>query len=205
MKSVEPAQIAFSAISDIPAMVAYWDAEQRCVFSNEAFRDCFGISPTQMHGMFMKDVLGPALYEQNLPHILGVLRGEKQIFQRQIPVVSGQVRESNITYTPDILHGKVRGFTAHCADITPLREREIALEQAIRDRDAALAELRILRGLLPICSFCKSIRDEHNQWQQLEVYVSRHSEATFSHGVCPECSQKHYSQLLNQPQNKPAH
>jgi two-component system, OmpR family, sensor kinase len=123
----KPAQ---TGISHIPAMIAYWDAGQRCVFSNEAFLHSFGITPAQMKGMSIKDVLGPALYEENLPHILGALRGEKRIFQRQIPVISGQIRESIITYTPDIIYGSVCGFTAYCADITAFREREAALQKA---------------------------------------------------------------------------
>ncbi|MCB0192496.1 MAG: hypothetical protein KDJ65_11185 [Anaerolineae bacterium] len=53
-------------------------------------------------------------------------------------------------------------------------------------------EVRILSGLLPICSFCKKIRDEEQQWQPLEIYISAHSEADFSHGLCSDCAQKHY-------------
>jgi len=46
-----------------------------------------------------------------------------------------------------------------------------------------------LQGLLPICSYCKKIRDDQNYWQQVEVYVAEHSGAQFSHGICPECYQ----------------
>jgi hypothetical protein len=52
--------------------------------------------------------------------------------------------------------------------------------------------VRALEGLLPICSFCKSIRDEKGQWVQMEQYISGHSEAQFSHGLCPGCAEKHY-------------
>jgi hypothetical protein len=57
-------------------------------------------------------------------------------------------------------------------------------------------ELKVLQGLLPICMFCKRIRDEHQSWQKLETYISAHSEAAFSHGLCPECAQQHYAVLL---------
>ncbi|MCB0163440.1 MAG: DUF4118 domain-containing protein [Anaerolineae bacterium] len=53
-------------------------------------------------------------------------------------------------------------------------------------------EVRILSGLLPICSFCKKIRDEDETWQPLEGYITHHSEAEFSHGLCPECARIHY-------------
>jgi hypothetical protein len=51
----------------------------------------------------------------------------------------------------------------------------------------------VLEGLLPICAYCKSIRNDAGEWERLEKYISRRSEAKFSHGVCPSCSQKHYS------------
>ena len=57
-------------------------------------------------------------------------------------------------------------------------------------------KVRQLEGLLPICMFCKRIRDEHQNWQQIERYISRHSEAEFSHGLCPECAKKHYGDFL---------
>jgi len=71
----------------------------------------------------------------------------------------------------------------------------------IRAREAATlrAQVRMLEGILPICSFCKSIRDETGNWTQLEAYISRHSEADFSHGFCPACAREHYGNLLDPP------
>lgn len=57
-------------------------------------------------------------------------------------------------------------------------------------------ELKILRGFLPICSFCKKIRDEKGSWVQLENYIDEHSEAKFSHSVCPECASKYYGEYI---------
>ena len=59
-----------------------------------------------------------------------------------------------------------------------------------------LEEIKILRGIVPICSFCKKIRDVEGNWSEVEVYVSKHSEAQFSHGLCPECGKKHYGDFL---------
>ena len=53
-------------------------------------------------------------------------------------------------------------------------------------------EVKLLEGLLPICASCKKIRDEKNDWQQLEVYITKHSEASFTHGVCPDCAKRLY-------------
>jgi hypothetical protein len=53
-------------------------------------------------------------------------------------------------------------------------------------------DVKILRGLLPICSYCKKIRDDHGYWQQVERYIAVRSQADFSHGLCPECGRKHF-------------
>lgn len=56
----------------------------------------------------------------------------------------------------------------------------------------ALDEIKTLRGIIPICSYCKQVRDDKGLWKQLEVYIRSHSEADFSHGICPDCLKKHY-------------
>lgn len=61
---------------------------------------------------------------------------------------------------------------------------------------ALRARVRTLEGILPTCSFCKDIRDEHGQWHQIEEYVTNRTEAHFSHGVCPDCVTKHYGDIL---------
>ena len=57
--------------------------------------------------------------------------------------------------------------------------------------------VKVLEGLVPICSLCKNIRNEAGEWERLEKYISRRSEAEFSHGICPSCSQKHYASEFN--------
>ena len=52
--------------------------------------------------------------------------------------------------------------------------------------------VKVLEGLLPICAFCKNIRNDKGEWERMEAYISRRSEAEFSHGICPSCSEKHY-------------
>jgi hypothetical protein len=58
------------------------------------------------------------------------------------------------------------------------------------------AEIKMLRGIVPICSICKKIRDDEGHWRDVEAYVSEYSEAQFSHGLCPECGKLHYGDLL---------
>ncbi|MBI4468358.1 MAG: response regulator, partial [Acidobacteria bacterium] len=62
-----------------------------------------------------------------------------------------------------------------------------ALAERVRELEEALSRVKQLQGLLPICSYCKRVRDDHNYWEQVENYVTAHSEAQFSHSICPEC------------------
>ena len=71
-------------------------------------------------------------------------------------------------------------------------EMQARLNQKIEELQEALEHIRTLQGILPICSFCKKIRDDQGYWRQVEVYVRDHSDADFSHGICPDCMKRHY-------------
>lgn len=62
------------------------------------------------------------------------------------------------------------------------------------EKEAALNEIRALQGIIPICSYCHSIRDDDGAWNRLEAYISEHSEAKFSHGICPGCVPKTHAE-----------
>jgi hypothetical protein len=66
------------------------------------------------------------------------------------------------------------------------------VERKNRELQHAMDEIKVLRGILPICMFCKKIRDDSGYWRQLETYISEHSEAMFSHGLCANCAEEHY-------------
>ena len=68
-------------------------------------------------------------------------------------------------------------------------------EQLILQLQEALSKVKLLSGLLSICSFCKKIRDDKGYWNQIESYIHEHSEAEFSHSMCQECAKKHYPQI----------
>jgi len=87
-----------------------------------------------------------------------------------------------------------------CAE-TIMLERKI--QQQNREKDELIAKLqealdnvKKLSGLIPICSSCKKIRNDEGYWKQIEAYISEHSEARFSHGICPECAKKIYTEFL---------
>lgn len=76
-----------------------------------------------------------------------------------------------------------------------LQEKNEQLQVKNNELEAALAKVKLLTGLLPICANCKRIRDDEGYWQQVEVYIRDHSEAEFSHGLCPDCITKLYPEL----------
>jgi YesN/AraC family two-component response regulator len=94
--------------------------------------------------------------------------------------------------------GRDRLFAAirKCQEVLSL-ERTIKFKDAeqkglIKDLQQALANIKTLHGLIPICASCKKIRDDRGYWNQLEAYISEHSDAEFSHGICPDCAVKMY-------------
>jgi len=99
---------------------------------------------------------------------------------RQIPV--------SVTISPMMtVDGKVTGASVIARDITCRRRNELERTKLIEDLTKSLNDAKMLSGLIPICACCKQIRDDHGDWHQLEAYISDHSEAVFSHGICPSC------------------
>lgn len=126
-----------SVVNNVTAMLAYWDKNQVCRFANNAYREWFGKTKEEMiDKITMKELLGP-LYEKNLPHILGALKGIPQTFEREIPLPSGGTRHAIANYIPDIENGEVKGFFVHVADVTPLKK----LEFELRNKEKDLIEL----------------------------------------------------------------
>lgn len=82
-----------------------------------------------------------------------------------------------------------------------LAAQQLAAEQQaelVTKLRQALAEVKTLSGLLPICSSCKKIRDDKGYWNQIESYISKHSGVDFTHGICPDCVKKLYPQFIDQ-------
>lgn len=76
------------------------------------------------------------------------------------------------------------------------KQAEVEKEQMIEELRQALSEVKTLRGFLPICAWCKKIRNDSGYWQQMEIYISEHSGAEFSHGICPECAKKELHSVI---------
>ena len=81
-------------------------------------------------------------------------------------------------------------------DVTESQAATAALKKNVRELEDALAQVKQLRGLLPICSYCKKVRNRQDYWEQVEAYISRYTDAKFSHGICPECWTKEVAPQL---------
>ncbi len=103
---------------------------------------------------------------------------------RDVDVYSGPITFGGKTLLCSIVH-----------DIFERKKIETEREKLIRDLQSALSEVKTLRGFLPICASCKKIRDDKGYWNQIEEYISAHSDAQFSHGICPDCARKLYPDI----------
>jgi len=94
----------------------------------------------------------------------------------------------------NLLSSKIRERTSE------LKKTNKFLKKEIENREIAEQKIKILKGLLPICSSCKKIRDDKGYWKQIEGYILEHSEAEFSHGICPECAKNLYPDFCDEVQ-----
>ena len=124
----------------------------------------------------------------------GDLRGGISVSIEAGPIVASRAREVRyliISYLTIWALGLIGlGIGMH-----RLRARERERENLILDLTEALSEVKKLSGMLPICASCKKIRDDKGYWNRIESYIGDHSEAEFSHGICPDCSKKLYPEF----------
>ncbi|MEN6374669.1 MAG: PAS domain S-box protein [Smithella sp.] len=95
-------------------------------------------------------------------------------------------------------NGRIIGFQGTIRDITERRKIEEEREKLILELQEAISQVKILSGLLPICASCKKIRDDKGYWNQIESYIRDHSEAKFSHSICPDCAKRLYPEFYNE-------
>jgi PAS domain S-box-containing protein len=88
-------------------------------------------------------------------------------------------------------HASEKVIYSVARDITETKRAEEEREELVRELQAALAEVKTLREILPICSYCRRIRDDGNFWHNVEDYISQHTTSLFSHGICPTCMAAH--------------
>jgi len=112
---------------------------------------------------------------------------------------NGELRQAMMSGS--MMQGR-RKMISSFIDITERKQAEAEREKLFIKLQEAFAEVRTLSGLLPICSSCKKIRDDQGYWNVLEAYLTKHSEAQFTHGICPDCMVKLYPEISNDPSNE---
>lgn len=122
--------------------------------------------------------------------IIALLKGRKvKIVTREI-AIDGSIYEQKIKYLQD--RNLIRIFVR---DITEFEQAEELLWEGRDELIGALDKVKTLGGSLPICCHCKKIRDDKGHWNQIEAYLQDHSDASFSHGLCPDCAKKLYPEF----------
>jgi len=82
--------------------------------------------------------------------------------------------------------------------VTEQKQMEKERENLINKLEKSLEEIKTLRGILPICSYCKKVRDSNGNWEQIDVYIHKNSDADISHSICPTCMKKHYPEMMSE-------
>lgn len=114
-----------------------------------------------------------------------VRAGERAlVFENRYLCKDGSFRWLRWNAAPDSGQGVIY---AVARDVTDEKRMEVERDRLFRELESALDEVKSLRGILPICSYCRKIRDDDNYWHTVEAYVARFSTTRFSHGICPSC------------------
>jgi len=142
--------------------------------------------------------LFPLNHRDELLDILATIRPGETVGIRETERLnkSGKIIPVSVTISPiKNAKGEITGASAIARDISRQKQEEQDRLKLITELTAAMNQVRTLTGMLPICASCKRIRDDKGYWQQVETYISKHSEVIFSHGVCPQCAEEYKRQF----------
>jgi PAS domain S-box-containing protein len=170
----------------------FWeiDSNGRIVEVNQAYCALSGYDRNEIIGMHISNLEATESPEETAVHFQGIMSTGHDIFETWHRRKDGSVfpLEVSVTFI-DLKGGRMVCF---CRNLTERKVIEREREDLISELKGALAQVKMLSGLLPICSHCKKIRDDKGYWNQIEAYLTKHSEAKFSHGICKECAKKYY-------------
>lgn len=176
------------------------DEEGKIRLWNQAASRIYGYSNEEAMGKDILELLAPArdlekvraTFRESL--VSGQGSGINQTTEWTMRRKDGQEIMVELSLTA-VMFGDQRFFLGVDRDITERKKSEMERELLIKSLEEALANVKTLSGLVPICAACKRIRDDKGYWNQVEAYISSHSEARFSHGICPECIHKLYPEI----------
>jgi PAS domain S-box-containing protein len=163
---------------------------------NRALCEMMGYSKEEMKAVTFDRFVHPEDVEAHMSAAQEFLDNKRSSFKREARYLrkSGEVLWGSLTVEriEDRSTGQMLFVLGMLEDITERRQAVQERERMIDELKESLASVKTLRGLIPICASCKKIRDDKGYWSQVEVYVRDHSEAEFSHGICPDCMKKLY-------------
>lgn len=170
------------------------------IWVNKVLKDIFGdVEGKNCHEVFN-------LRQETCPdcRVDQILRGETDlvVHEQESQDQTGNTVWSQVIATPlQDLDGNIVSVLEVVFPITARKLQEQEREKLIAELKDALAKVKVLSGMLPICASCKRIRDDQGYWNQIESYIRNHTDADFSHGICPDCAKKLYPQFYD-PKNK---
>lgn len=178
------------------------DLEGNVVFVNDSACEMMGCAKEDLYGKNYRQFTTPATKER-------IQETYGEVFRTGLTSKMGDyeiIRKDGAIRVHQLIVGLIRdaaeqpvGFRSMARDVTERRQAEKEREKLITDLQKALADIKTLSGLLPICSSCKKIRNDKGYWERLESYIGSRSEAVFSHGICPECARSLYPELYKDP------
>lgn len=171
-----------------PIGIAYVAPDYKIVKVNPALCAMLGYSEEELTAMSFIEITHPEDLDKDVELAQRLFEREISHYQleKRYLAKNGDVIWINLTATVISNEGKIYGLGL-IEDITERKRIEQERERLVRQLLQALAQLKILHGLLPICAACKKIRNDQGQWTQIESYITAHSEAIFSHSICPDC------------------
>jgi PAS domain S-box-containing protein len=152
---------------------------------NAAWEKTLGFTREELQSKRMFEFVHPDDRERTLDQNRIVRTGGQALgFENRYLCKDGSYRWFRWNATADLNHQLIYSLAR---DITESKQVEEEREQLLRELQSALGEVRELREILPICMYCKSIRNDKNYWQTVEAYISQHTKTQLSHSICPEC------------------
>ena len=98
-------------------------------------------------------------------------------------------------------NGEIIAIVEYVRDITVKKRSDEQQQKLIDELHKALSEINTLQGILPLCSYCKKIRDEKGYWEKVDVYIHKNTDADISHGICPDCLKEHFPEQYEEIKN----
>ncbi len=185
-------------LDTVPVILWSIDREERLTLCTGNDLAKLGASPDAVLGRTIAELLPQN--PQAGPRAQRALAGDSFHFTFEL-----QNRIWEGSYAPIRDHGQaIIGATGIATDVTARRRADTVRERLIQELRDALGRVKVLRGLIPICASCKKIRDDRGYWNQVESYLQQHSDAQFTHGLCPECSRASFPQLRREEHPPPA-